>query len=43
MGTPYEGSHWQGGDLFGWANAGFDQDTSIYIDDFKLYTSNPGW
>jgi hypothetical protein len=31
------------GYLLGWANSGFDEDTRIFIDDFKVWTSNPGW
>ena len=31
------------GYLMGWANSGFANDTDIYFDDFKVYTSNPGW
>ncbi len=31
------------GYLMGWANSGFNVNTSVFIDDFKLYTSNPGW
>ena len=31
------------GYLFGWANSGFDEPTTFYVDDFRVYTSNPGW
>jgi hypothetical protein len=31
------------GYLLGWSNGGFDQDTPVYIDDFKIYDANPGW
>ncbi len=31
------------GYLMGWANSGFNVNTSVFIDDFKMYTSNPGW
>ena len=31
------------GYLLGWANSGFSQQTKFYIDDFKLWTSDPGW
>jgi uncharacterized protein YjdB len=30
-------------ELMGWANSGFVEDTIFYIDDVKVYTSNPGW
>jgi hypothetical protein len=32
-----------GGYLMGWANSGFDEQTEFFIDDFKVWTSNPGW
>jgi hypothetical protein len=35
--------YWAGGYIFGWANAGFDEDTYIYVDDFRVYDSDPGW
>jgi uncharacterized protein YjdB len=31
------------GYLWGWANSGFTEDTPIYVDDFAIYTSDPGW
>ncbi len=31
------------GYLMGWANAGFTNDTTFYIDDFKFYTKDPYW
>ncbi len=31
------------GYLMGWANSGFDRNTAVYVDDFKIYRSNPGW
>ena len=33
----------QNGYLMGWANSGFRVDTSVFIDDFRMYTTNPGW
>jgi len=35
--------YWNAGYLLGWSNSGFDQTTNIYIDDFKIWDSNPGW
>jgi hypothetical protein len=29
--------------LLGWSNSGFDETTDMFIDDFKFYTTNPGW
>jgi len=38
------GERWfRNGYLMGWANSGFDQPTAIYVDDFKIFRSNPGW
>ena len=31
------------GYLMGWANSGFSERTVFHIDDFKLWTSDPGW
>lgn len=31
------------GYLLGWANSGFSSLTYIWIDDFRVFTSNPGW
>jgi hypothetical protein len=31
------------GYLMGWANSGFTEATNVYIDDFKIFRSNPGW
>jgi len=31
------------GYLMGWANSGFDRNTAVYVDDFKIYRGNPGW
>jgi hypothetical protein len=35
--------YWDGGYLLGWTNGGYDAQTDFFIDDFKLYSSNPGW
>ena len=35
--------YYRKGYLFGWSNTGFDEKTVFYLDDFKLYTSDPGW
>ena len=38
------GARWfRNGYLMGWANSGFDQNTAVYIDDFKIFRSSPGW
>jgi uncharacterized protein YjdB len=38
------GARWfRNGYLMGWANSGFDQNTAVYIDDFKIFRSGPGW
>lgn len=31
------------GYLLGWSNSGYSQTTDFYIDDFKIFTTNPGW
>lgn len=31
------------GYLFGWSNSGFSEDTNYYLDDFKIWTADPGW
>jgi hypothetical protein len=31
------------GYLMGWANAGFDEETYVFIDDLRVYGSDPGW
>jgi trimeric autotransporter adhesin len=31
------------GYLMGWANSGYTHDTYIYVDDFRIIASNPGW
>ena len=30
-------------ELLGWSNSGFASDTVFYVDDVKLYTTDPGW
>lgn len=38
------GNNWfRNGYLMGWANSGFTQTTSVYLDDFKIFRSSPGW
>ncbi len=37
------GNGFRNGYLMGWHSAGYDQETHIYVDNFKVYTSNPGW
>jgi uncharacterized protein YjdB len=38
------GARWfRNGYLMGWANSGFDQNTAVYVDDFRIFRSNPGW
>lgn len=32
-----------GGYIFGWSNSGFAEETKFYIDDFKIWLSDPGW
>jgi len=29
--------------LLGWSNAGYEERTDFYIDDFRIYTGDPGW
>jgi hypothetical protein len=36
------GDGWNAGYLLGWANTGFDEDTFIHIDDFKIATAAAG-
>jgi hypothetical protein len=31
------------GYLIGYANSGFDEETLMYVDDFKIFAGNPGW
>ena len=37
------GHYFRNGYLLGWSNSGYDADTEFKIDDFKVYTANPGW
>jgi uncharacterized protein YjdB len=31
------------GFILGWANSGFAEETDFWLDDFKIYTADPGW
>jgi uncharacterized protein YjdB len=31
------------GYLMGWSNSGFNQNTAVYVDDFKIFRASPGW
>jgi hypothetical protein len=31
------------GFLMGWSNSGYSEQTDFFIDDFRLYTTDPGW
>lgn len=33
----------EAGYLMGWSNSGWNEDTEFFVDDFKVYSSNPGW
>jgi hypothetical protein len=33
----------EAGYVMGWSNSGWDQATEFFVDDFKVYDSNPGW
>jgi hypothetical protein len=35
--------YWNAGYLMGWANSGYLEQTSFYVDAIKLYNSDPGW
>jgi hypothetical protein len=37
------GRLWGAGYFLGYANSGFDSNTYIWIDDLKMYASDPGW
>ena len=37
-----DSSLWQGGYLMGWANAGYVSQTDWLIDDFSMYSTDPG-
>ncbi|HEV2150142.1 MAG TPA: heparin lyase I family protein [Longimicrobiaceae bacterium] len=43
MSTNSAGNFFRNGYLMGWSNSGFDQTTSVYLDDFKIFRSSPGW
>lgn len=30
-------------ELLGWSNSGYTETTTFYLDDLKIYNSNPGW
>ena len=30
-------------EMMGWHNAGFTNDTRVWIDDIKIYSTDPGW
>lgn len=34
---------WRTGYLLGWANTGFTEETSFFIDDVKFWDASPGW
>ncbi len=36
-------NRFKGGYLMGWSNSGFTEQTVFYLDDFKIYTGDPGW
>lgn len=36
-------NYFRHGYVMGWSNSGFSQQTDFYIDDFKIYRTNPGW
>jgi len=38
---PYQ--YFSAGYLMGYTNGGYDNDTYFYVDDFKIYTTNPNW
>lgn len=31
------------GYIFGWSNSGYTEDTNFYVDDFRIWTADPGW
>jgi hypothetical protein len=43
MSTDPVGNFFRNGYLMGWSNSGFDQNTSMYVDDFQIFRSSPGW
>lgn len=36
-------TQWNNMYLMGWANSGFTNTTNVYVDDFKIFGTNPGW
>jgi hypothetical protein len=36
-------NYFANGYLFGAQNSGYDRETNVYLDDFKVYGSDPGW
>lgn len=36
-------NYYRKGYLMGWANTGYEEETVFYIDDVKVYDSDPGW
>ncbi len=40
---PPANNFWMNGYIMGWANSGFTNVTSFYIDDFKVYMQDPNW
>jgi hypothetical protein len=36
-------NYFKNGYLMGWSNSGFNQTSAVYVDDFKIYRSAPGW
>jgi hypothetical protein len=36
-------SYWRSGYLMGWANSGFADQTDFYVDEFKVYNTDPQW
>lgn len=45
LGWYYSGAnnYFRNGYLLGWSNGGYSQLTQYYLDQFNIYTSNPGW
>jgi hypothetical protein len=42
-GNPGQQAYANGGYVWGWANSGFDSETKIWVKNFKVYSSSPGW
>jgi len=36
-------NYFRHGYIMGWSNTGFAEVTNFYVDDFTVYTTNPGW